>query len=524
MPFGQHTLLLSLEGDLFAFGCNDEGQLGLGHEIDQLEPVKVPWNGPQPVQVDCGCESSLVLDAEGGVWDAGNSRAASSSLTFQRISELPQITMIAAGSNTISAALDIDGGVWVWTNDADSPWAKGVPKQVKGFPPLTKLACGDDFIVAEGQGGLWVFGDNTYGQLGLGHTDYIHQPTLVQVEELSEGPLRCLATQGDGVILIDSEGSVFSAGRNSTGQLGRPSELEDVEDSKLLRIRDIPPMLRVSCGHNHALSMDEGGGCWSWGCGTSGQLGTGSTSHQLQPTLIPSLQETLLVAGRYHSLAFPVGGGLLVFGNNYYGMLGLNHTTNLSTPTLSPFQPALPFSIRPQKKSANSHIALLKKDTSDASVAIGKDLRAQEQECQYDSEVLEADEVVEGDQKGAQKMESEALLVPSEADDCQVDLTSKGDVTKNPEAPELIHRKISLKKEASLVEEEDKQSKKDASKVGQPQTHNSSVSQDLPVAHATTQRVMMADPQRNLRIKFGVIAIGVVSLGIAGFLLFNKNT
>ena len=60
MPFGRHTLLLSVEGALLAFGHNKEGQLG--HKNKQLTPATVPWKGPQPVQVDCGSQHSLVLD------------------------------------------------------------------------------------------------------------------------------------------------------------------------------------------------------------------------------------------------------------------------------------------------------------------------------------------------------------------------------------------------------------------------------------------------------------------------------
>ena len=58
------------------------------------------------------------------------------------------------------------------------------------IPPLTKVACGFLFFVAEAEEGLWVLGCNKEGQLGLGHTNSALQPTLVQVEERSEGPLR----------------------------------------------------------------------------------------------------------------------------------------------------------------------------------------------------------------------------------------------------------------------------------------------------------------------------------------------
>ena len=208
MPFGNHTILLSLEGDLWAFGYNSEGQLGLGHNSERLE--KVPWKGPQPVQVDWGVFHSLVLDAEGGVWQAGTSRFSTSPLTFERVPEVPPMALVAAGISH-SAALDTEGGLWVWTCKDDLSWALSLPQRVEGLPPLLKVACGFNFLVAEAEEGLWVLGDNSKGQLGLGHTNSALQPTLIQVEELSEGPLRCLAALYQGVMIVDSQGGVFSS-------------------------------------------------------------------------------------------------------------------------------------------------------------------------------------------------------------------------------------------------------------------------------------------------------------------------
>ena len=350
MPFGSHTLLLSLEGALFAFGRNEEGQLGLGHKDHQLKPTEVSWNGPQPVQVDCGWQHSLVLDAEGGVWDAGCSR--SSSLTFQEVLGLPCIVLVAAG-DLHSAAIDREGGLWVWTS-RHSSWANSVPQRLKGLPPLIKVACGNYFLVAEAEEGLWVLGNNSFGQLGLGHTDSVLQPTFVQVENCSQGPLRCLAVFYEGVILIDSQGGVFSSGGNLYGQLGRSSG----DASKLQQVDNIPPMLAASCGKYHTLCLDENGNVWAWGCGKEGQLGTGTTSNKRQPTLVPSLKGiSALVAGMDYSLAFPQEGGLLVFGSNYFGQLGLEsstkHPSKRTTPTRSALQPALPHSFtRSRKKSA----------------------------------------------------------------------------------------------------------------------------------------------------------------------------
>ena len=166
------------------------------------------------------------------------------------------------------------------------------------------------------------------------------------MKELSEGPLRCLDALSEGVMIVDSQGGVFSSGFNFLGQLGRSSG----DETKLQRIMNIPPMLGVSCGVAHTLALDESGGVWTWGYGAEGQLGTGTTRTQRQPSLVPSLKGmSALLAAEYHSSAFPQEGGLLVFGWN-----GLNHTTNLPTPTLCPVQPALPhsFTSRSRKKSA----------------------------------------------------------------------------------------------------------------------------------------------------------------------------
>ena len=149
MPFGDYTLLLSHEGGLWAFGYNRQGQLGLGHTNNQLEAVEVDWSGPQPVQVDWGEEHSLVLDVEGGVWEAGRSWSSSSSPTFQQVQELPYIALVAAGTSRTGLS-----------------WAHSLPQRVEGFPPLIKVTCFHyGVILVDSQGGIFSSGDNCNGTL-----------------------------------------------------------------------------------------------------------------------------------------------------------------------------------------------------------------------------------------------------------------------------------------------------------------------------------------------------------------------
>ena len=76
----------------------------------QLQPAEVPWNGPQPVQVDWGEDHSLILDEEGISWKTGRCPYDTDSTTFMKVSELPCITAMACG-RSLFAAIDSDGGL-----------------------------------------------------------------------------------------------------------------------------------------------------------------------------------------------------------------------------------------------------------------------------------------------------------------------------------------------------------------------------------------------------------------------------
>ena len=213
------------------------------------------------MQVDWGWHHSLVLDAEGGVWEAGCSRSSyDSPITFQHIPGLPLMTLVSAG-NCHSAAIDTKGGLWVWTYTNEISWASSLPTRVEGLPSLLKVACGGSFLIAEAEEGLWILGSNT--KL-LHHTNSALQPTLIQVEGCSEGPLRCLAAFDNGVILIDSEGGVFT------------TLVPSLEGTRAL-----------VAGGFHSLAFSQEGGLLVLGNNCFGQLGLNHTTNQSTPTLCP---------------------------------------------------------------------------------------------------------------------------------------------------------------------------------------------------------------------------------------------
>ena len=66
---GYHNLFLDSEGNVFSVGLN-EGQLGLGHNINQNELTKIP-NIPPIKIISCVSGSSYLIDFEGNLWSFG---------------------------------------------------------------------------------------------------------------------------------------------------------------------------------------------------------------------------------------------------------------------------------------------------------------------------------------------------------------------------------------------------------------------------------------------------------------------
>ena len=70
-----HTMACAISGgmaELYAWGANKDGQLGLDDLDDRIYPCRVPLRDAlQPVQVACGGRHTLVLGERGELWSCG---------------------------------------------------------------------------------------------------------------------------------------------------------------------------------------------------------------------------------------------------------------------------------------------------------------------------------------------------------------------------------------------------------------------------------------------------------------------
>jgi hypothetical protein len=174
-----HSLLLN-NGKAWAWGSNQNGQLGDGITMDSSTPLAV--NGlDHIIAIASGGAHSLAVTADGTVWSwgangsgqLGTGRNADSAVPIQ-VPDLSGISAVAAGDEH-SLALGSDGKVWAWGENSSGQLGDGTtvnrnrPVQVESLTDIVAIAAGKVHSMALARDGtLWSWGGNYNGQLGDG--------------------------------------------------------------------------------------------------------------------------------------------------------------------------------------------------------------------------------------------------------------------------------------------------------------------------------------------------------------------
>lgn len=140
-------------------------------------------------------------------------------------------------------------------------------------------------------GTVFGFGDNTYGQLGLGDTVERFEPTPITHDSLAGVKIIDIQAGEDFSVLLSDSGEVFVMGNNHNGYLGigstTPSEI--LVPTKLTHSNlNGYSFAQIATGANHTFLLANNDSLFAFGWNGSGQLGDGSTSTKIVPTLIPS--------------------------------------------------------------------------------------------------------------------------------------------------------------------------------------------------------------------------------------------
>lgn len=194
-------------------------------------------------------------------------------------------------------------------------------------------------------GSVYYWGINSFGQGGLGSTSIVHSPTKisaldgVNIVSISVGTSN--SVNDNHVLMLDDTGTVWVMGDNTDGQLG-VGNTTNLNIPTALAKNDFVDVLSVGSGNGCSFGIDTSGNLWSWGRGASGLLGLGSESNQTSPIQVNLPGAVIQVSStlnryssnadwRGHTLVLLQDGRVFSSGFNNYGQLGLGNTQTFTS-------------------------------------------------------------------------------------------------------------------------------------------------------------------------------------------------
>ena len=333
-----HTITLSDDGTAHSFGRNFEGALGLGHNNNVSLPTPIP-NLPKINMVSCGSLFTVCVDDEGFIWSFGKNDVGQlgtgNTTSFNVPQKLPNIPPVVSVSCGFSFTLIItnDSNLWSWgrnsgqlchrdKKDRSSP-------QKTSFSNISKISTGwDHSLFQNDKGKIFACGHNQYGQCGLGHLNHPQiTPSIIPNVPSNIVQFFCGYSQS---LFLDSEGNVYSVGNNTYGQLGLG---HNTHQNELNKIPNIPPIKIISCVSASCYLADFEGNIWSFGYNDDGQLGHGDTKRKNAPKIINTLKDIQQISygcsGR-HFFAKNSQNQIFATGSNDFGQLGTGDTQSVA--------------------------------------------------------------------------------------------------------------------------------------------------------------------------------------------------
>jgi alpha-tubulin suppressor-like RCC1 family protein/microcystin-dependent protein len=305
-----HNLIISeLNGVVYSFGSNSDGQLGDGMEIICTNKTQ----DPTPVVT---LRDIISVDA-GGIFADAQERGHSLFLTKNG-------EVYGCGYGSFGQL-----GTGIGTEQTSTPMLSMIPE------PVISISCGGFFSSAlTVSRRVYLFG-KIYDGLSYGN------PTLLT---LNGSPLTNVVSISAGTYhfsCVLSDGSVYSLGLNDKGQLGNYSLTNSNTLVRMVYGTTAPPATtpvvnatQVSCGEKHTLVRRADGSVIMCGSNQYGQIGFGTAEFECfaiytdNSNSISGMNVVSVHAGANSSYVLKSDGTLYVCGRNNKGQLGLGDKTD----------------------------------------------------------------------------------------------------------------------------------------------------------------------------------------------------
>lgn len=268
-----HVVAATSDGDVFAWGSNHHGELGVGDQVDRSTPTLVrALQGVNVAQVSAGCRTTLARTASGAVWHWGGKANTEGRNTGEPVTPA-QLTAFPSGvryahcaiysdQSTAYAVVMLDGAAFVWgaigRRYLHAPARLGAPAGVG----VQKIVYGrDHMLMLDFDGRVYAFGDNDRGQLAtelpLPRRDCVatHETEIVfePIAALRDVCIVDIVTGSNQSVALSDKGAVFHWGTHRPslecdpyGECALPSEPHHYRQPTRLRCPDVQSFAGVA--------------------------------------------------------------------------------------------------------------------------------------------------------------------------------------------------------------------------------------------------------------------------------------
>lgn len=319
------TFAIASDNQVYGAGRNGQGQLGNGNTSLQTVP-----SATNRFRLPGGTTARQAFFGDGGL----------SNSTYVR------------GANNVLYAAGLNDSGQLGIGNTASPQTCGTSCPVVQMPSgvtatdVTIGAGGRAAYFTGSNGRPYASGQNNWGQLADGSTTGRSSPVAMNLPS-GLSAVKMTPTTGalaHSIYILASDGQLYGAGRNSHGQLGRGTENNSTNTT--LQPVQIPSGLSVNdfwIGQEAVFILASDGQVYGAGRNDSGQLGTGDTVNKLTATQrfqLPAGVRAVTLAtqssvstgsGRFTGV-LGSDGRLYVAGDNSVGQLGQTVGGNVLTP------------------------------------------------------------------------------------------------------------------------------------------------------------------------------------------------
>ena len=374
---GLHSIAVRDDGALWAWGLNTSGQLGKGiagagqgigtdnwvpwriaasaqsdsgSDWTSTDAATVPVNNAinvsmtqdeitirfdRPMRAEAGeiaVDRRASVDASAGVWSENYT-----------VFTAPLTLIVGDALHTVTARGFVDSFLgWTGSNEVhEHTWTFTTEERIVPRDAVQIAASDTHTLAVQADGTLWAWGDNNFGQLGLGDTSARTVPTLVSDAGVSGDEWVAVSTGIAHTLALRDDGTLWAWGFGGVGRLGTGNNVQQLTPTAI-SVTGVSgdEWVAVSVGDAHTLAIRDDGTLWAWGNNDHGRLGLNDTAHRSVPTAVSTAGVSgddwiAVSAGVNHTLAIRDDGTLWAWGNNNQGRLGvgLGDTTHRSVPT-----------------------------------------------------------------------------------------------------------------------------------------------------------------------------------------------